>query len=111
MCLGCHDGVTALDSYGGDAGTVVLAGSAALAPAPDNDLSDDHPIGIDYPDLPAEYQDPLNFADGINDGPGVVLVDGKVECTSCHHVHNNGLGMFLRAPIQQSYLCLQCHIK
>jgi predicted CXXCH cytochrome family protein len=112
MCLSCHDGVTAIDSYGGTSGTVVMTGSAALG----TDLSDDHPIGIEYPTaLPSEYNDPNTFAPGINGGPGVKLVEinsvERVECTSCHHVHNNGLGNFLRVPIQESYLCLQCHIK
>jgi predicted CXXCH cytochrome family protein len=111
MCLSCHDGVTAVDSYGGTAGTVVLTGSAALG----TDLSDDHPIGIEYPNDPAEYHDPATYSPGINGGTGVQLVEinsvQRVECTSCHHVHNNGLGNFLRVPIQESYLCLQCHIK
>lgn len=111
MCLSCHDGVTAIDSYGGTTGTVVLTGSAALG----TDLSDDHPIGIEYPNDPAEYQDPTTFDPGINNGIGVHLVEvggvERVECTSCHNVHNNGLGNFLLVPIQESYLCLQCHIK
>jgi predicted CXXCH cytochrome family protein len=114
MCLGCHDGVTALDSYGGVQGTVVMTGSAALG----TDLSDDHPIGIEYPtDEPGEYNDPSTFDPGINNGPGVHLVEindngvQRVECTSCHNVHNNGLGNFLLVPIEESYLCLQCHIK
>jgi predicted CXXCH cytochrome family protein len=111
MCLSCHDGVTAIDSYGGTAGTVVMTGSAALG----TDLSDDHPIGIEYPTSSTEYNEPTTFAPGINGGTGVKLVTinglERVECTSCHHVHNNGLGNFLRVPIQESYLCLQCHIK
>jgi predicted CXXCH cytochrome family protein len=111
MCLSCHDGVTALDSYGGATGTVVLTGDANLG----TNLEDDHPIGIEYPTLPAEYNDPATFAPGINSGPGVILVAiggvDRVECTSCHHVHNNGLGNFLRQPMEESYLCLQCHIK
>lgn len=113
MCLGCHDGVTAIDNYGGNGGTgIVITGSANLGA----NLSDDHPIGIEYPTaLPAEYQDPSTFDPGIGSGAGVRLVQingvDRVECTSCHNVHNNGLGSFLRVPIQESYLCLQCHIK
>jgi predicted CXXCH cytochrome family protein len=112
MCLSCHDGVTALDSYGGTSGSVPLAGTANLG----TDLSDDHPIGIEYPvSQTYDYNNPSTFAAGINGGPGVTLVTiatvDRVECTSCHHVHNNGLGDFLRVPLQESYLCLQCHIK
>ncbi len=113
MCLSCHDGVTAIDNYGGNGGSgIVMTGPAKLG----TDLSNDHPIGIQYPlTNPAEYKDPATFAPGINSGPGVRLVTinglDRVECTSCHNVHNNGLGNFLRVPIQESYLCLQCHIK
>lgn len=112
MCLSCHDGVTALDSYGGATGTVPLTGDANVG----TDLSDDHPIGIEYPAADtANYRDPSTFAPGINSGPGVHLVEinsvERVECTSCHQVHNNGLGDFLNVPVLESYLCLQCHIK
>lgn len=112
MCLSCHDGVTAIDNYGGTAGSVVMTGSKALG----TDLSDDHPIGVEYPtSQPADYNVPGSFSPGIGGGTGVQLVTinsiARVECTSCHHVHNNGLGSFLRVPVQESYLCLQCHIK
>ncbi len=114
LCLSCHDGVTAIDSYGGAAGTaaLVLSGGAALGA----DLTDDHPIGIAYPTaLPSEYRDAGTFAPGIGGGPGVQLVSiggvMRVECTSCHDVHNNGLNHFLRVPLEESYICLQCHIK
>jgi predicted CXXCH cytochrome family protein len=111
MCLSCHDGVTAIDSYGGNIGSIVLTGDAALG----TDLSDDHPIGIEYPSDPAGYNDPSTFDPGINYGPGVQLVEingtERVECTSCHEPHNNGLSNFLRVPLQESYICLQCHIK
>ena len=115
MCLSCHDGVTAIDNYGGNGGSgIVLTGATALGA----DLSDDHPIGIEYPtNLPSEYNDPATFDPGIGggDGSGVQLVNigglDRVECTSCHHPHDNGLGDFLRVPIEESYLCLQCHIK
>ncbi|RME41455.1 MAG: hypothetical protein D6788_01205 [Planctomycetota bacterium] len=113
LCLSCHDGVTAIDNYGGTGGTgIVITGDAALG----TDLSNDHPIGIEYPtSQPSEFNDPSTFAPGIGGGPGVKLVTingvDRVECTSCHNVHNNGLGHFLRVPLEESYICLQCHIK
>lgn len=112
LCLSCHDGVTAIDNYGGNGGTgIVITGSANLG----TDLSNDHPIGIEYVTLAGQYNDPASFSPGINSGPGVRLVTiggmDRVECTSCHEPHNNGLGFFLRVPLQESYLCLQCHIK
>jgi predicted CXXCH cytochrome family protein len=112
LCLSCHDGVTAIDSYGGATGSIIMTGDAALG----TDLSDDHPIGIEYPTSdPVNYQPPSAFAPGIGGGAGVRLVEingvERVECSSCHNVHNNGLGNFLHVPLQESYICLQCHIK
>jgi len=115
LCLSCHDGVTAIDNYGGNGGTgIVITGAKNLG----TDLSNDHPIGIQYPtSKPAEYNDPTTFENdaGVGGAGGIRLITvggaERVECTSCHSVHNNGLGNFLRVPIQQSYLCLQCHIK
>jgi predicted CXXCH cytochrome family protein len=113
LCLSCHDGVTAIDNYGGNGGTgIVITGDAALG----SQLDNDHPIGIVYPTAsPAEYNDPGTFDPGIGGGPGVRLAtinsEDRVECSSCHNVHNNGLGNFLRVPVQESYICLQCHIK
>jgi predicted CXXCH cytochrome family protein len=112
LCLSCHDGVTAIDNYGGNGGTgVTITGSANLGTQLDND----HPIGVEYVAAAGQYNAPP-FALGINSGPGVRLVADaggvdRVECTSCHEPHNNGLGFFLRVPLQESYLCLQCHIK
>ncbi len=116
MCLSCHDGVTAIDSYGGTTGSTKITGTANLG----TNLSDDHPIGVEYPDFATtDYNDPSGFDGGINSGDGVKLVTfgsgatavQRVECTSCHNVHNNGLGSFLRVPLQTSYICLQCHDK
>jgi len=113
LCLSCHDGVTAIDNYGGNGGTgIVITGDAALG----TNLDNDHPIAIEYPTAnPAEYNDPAGFDPGIGGGTGVRLITinsvDRVECSSCHNVHNNGLGNFLRVPLQESYICLQCHIK
>ncbi len=113
LCLSCHDGVTAIDNYGGVTSTgIVITGDANLG----TDLSNDHPIGIVYPTSnPTEFNDPTGFSPGIGGGPGVQLVTingvDRVECTSCHQVHNNGLGSFLRVPIQESFLCMECHNK
>ncbi|MCP4593430.1 MAG: cytochrome C [bacterium] len=112
LCLSCHDGVTAIDSYGTTTGTTLITSTANLG----TDLSDDHPIGIEYPTSDsANYNDPSSFTGGIAGSLGVHLVEvggiQRVECTSCHQVHNNGLGNFLNVPVIESYLCLQCHIK
>ena len=79
------------------------------------DLRDDHPISMAYP-TPA--QDPafttppdpqLGWA--INGGPGVRLYSGKIECSTCHNVHNPTNTPFLRVPKANDELCRTCHLK
>jgi len=109
-CLSCHDGVTAIDNYGGNDG---FFNDVKIPPwRPTNlsvDLRDDHPIGIQYPppDLTG-YHDKSTFT-----GVKVVTISGvdRVECTSCHNPHNNALGSFLRQTLDGSAICLECHDK
>ena len=108
MCLSCHDGVTAIDSYGGATGGINLGGRPS-AIGEDGDLTDDHPIGIIYPVGDPGYNDPAGFQ-------GVQLVTinniaNRVECTSCHDPHSAALPMFLRRTLDESLLCLECHNK
>jgi len=108
LCLSCHDGTVALDAFGGAPGNATnkMSGSALLG----TDLSDDHPISF-------TYNAALVTADGgLNDPTGATisgwLFGGKVECASCHDVHNNGLGdPLLRISNDGSALCLTCHAK
>ena len=108
LCLSCHDGATAIDSFGNNEGFFNDIKIAAGLPSNlGTDLRDDHPIGIRYPppDLP-QYNDKSTFV-----GVKVVTIDGvdRVECTSCHDPHDNSLGMFLRQTLDGSALCLECH--
>ena len=108
LCLSCHDGVTAIDSFGGNDN---FFNNVKIPPdRPSNlgtDLRDDHPIGVQYPppDLTG-YNDKSTFT-----GVKVVEVNGvdQVECTSCHDPHDNSLGSFLRQTLDGSAICLECH--
>ncbi len=106
LCLSCHDGVTALDSYGGQTGSNVMTGDHAVG----TDLRDDHPIGLPYPTT-GDY----NAATSVT-AAGLFLFDvgtevNRVECGSCHNPHNNTNGEFLRISNDASALCLTCHQK
>lgn len=103
-CLSCHDGVTAVDSYGGATGSTIMSGRGAIGAG--GDLTDDHPISITYDtallDLDPYLRDPSTATidpsvPGLGDGPGGpmtvqdALLKGvgrdQVECTSCHDPH------------------------
>ena len=70
-------------------------------------LGDDHPISLNYGT--AVTQDVGNF----NDPPtgSVKLFNGRVECPSCHNVHDPQYVPFLRQPNNGSSLCYACHNK
>ena len=129
LCLSCHDGTTAVDSFGGNVGTTVISGPAAIGGS--DTLADDHPISVLY-DTALSVTDP-----GMHDpstatvtigtggtkvrGPDTVanllLPADKVECSSCHDVHNNfvvpgAVGTpFLKVSKAGSAICLTCHDK
>lgn len=98
LCMGCHDGVTAVGSYGNLAGLDPLTGGAAIG----TDLTNDHPIGVDYPLSGHGWYDPVAVPE-----VGDLLEDGKVECSSCHRAHSASI----RIGMVGSALCLTCHNK
>jgi len=110
LCLSCHDGVTATDSFGGNVGTDYIQGSALIG----TDLSNDHPVGVLW-----DHQTDIEGTDCSNchDLHGGVTLDipfydGRVECSTCHDVHNStGNSELLRKPMTGSRLCLTCHGK
>lgn len=115
-CLSCHDGTTALDSYGANTGTNKLTGTTLLS----TDLSNDHPISFTYDSTlaakPRAYLvDPSSpGSSGIGTTIAAdMLIAGKMECSSCHDVHNDGVagtGM-LKKSNAASGLCTTCHTK
>ena len=135
LCLSCHDGVSAEGEESAvnadDTHNVINSPGAGheINPATPNcnachlnddddmypvrewrigpDLTDDHPISVSYEN--ARNNDPVSFQ--LNPLNGLKLVDGNVECTTCHDPHNVDLPSFLRVSNQNSYLCQSCHIK
>lgn len=100
LCLSCHDGTIALDSFGGNSGQNYISERASLG----TDLSNDHPIAVRWSGQ--------GNGSGLP-GEGVKLFEGKVECPSCHDVHNNEVTdeKLLRVSRQGSELCFKCHEK
>lgn len=138
-CLSCHDGAAGAPApygaagggavFGGDQHNIVtvqqsgggvdpncskchtgtLAGiySKALSMA-GPDLSNDHPISMTYPVANSNYKTPPDATKGWGD---VKLYNGKVECSTCHAVHDPTIAPFLVSTNGGSSLCLKCHNK
>ncbi len=136
LCLSCHDGTVGVLNYGGATGGMTLAEAYSCtnplgcSSVLGTNLSNDHPIGI-------TYNAALVTADGGLADPAtksvtigstvsktgtiasMMLVGGKVECNSCHDVHNrytvaNGGATakgLVKVSMAGSSLCLQCHNK
>ncbi len=116
LCMSCHDGTVAVNALfkaplDGNVGT--------LTPIPNNSsaylgtsLSDDHPINFTYDSNLASADGglvtPANSSYVTN---GIPLYNSKVQCASCHNVHDPQYTPFLRANNIGSGLCLKCHIK
>jgi predicted CXXCH cytochrome family protein len=73
------------------------------------DLQNDHPISMPYAGLTPKDPDfrPVDNKYGFNNG--VKIYDNKVECASCHNVHNPDVNLLLRTGAER--LCETCHIK
>lgn len=122
LCLSCHDGTVAIDSYGGNTGTTTVD-TINTAANVGTDLADDHPISFTYDSALAaadgELVDPA--ADGDSDpntvglaAPYLPLYNGNMQCASCHDVHNTvsaGNPSLLLKTTAGSAICLTCHQK
>lgn len=108
-CLSCHDGTVAIDAFGGRTGTVVVTGSRLLS----TDLSNDHPISFTYDAALATADGGLvTPASASAVSAGIPLFAGKLQCASCHQVHDNSTYQpFLRDSRVGSAICLRCHTK
>ncbi len=108
LCLSCHDGSVALGSYSGQIGTTYITGGARL----DLDMTNEHPISFIYDSLQAGgVWDKTHIYSGTKTVANLLDANNKMQCTSCHGVHNNSMGYFLKMRNVGSELCLACHTK
>jgi hypothetical protein len=122
LCMSCHDGTVAVDSFGGVTGTTMISTANNLGTT----LADDHPIGFLYNTALATSDgalfDPTTKTVTIGSGSqtktgtiaSLLLYNGKLECSSCHDVHNTftvGTSHLVKLPEAGSQICLSCHNK
>jgi predicted CXXCH cytochrome family protein len=114
LCLGCHDGSVAANWYGNNS---QLSRFSPIGK--DNSLANHHPVGFDY-DAVQSMDKEIRSADiayltatgTVRDhlyGPG----KARMECGTCHSVHNtgnSGESLLWRSDVR-SNLCLTCHDK
>ena len=128
LCLSCHDGTVAVNQYGyapsssqNNPGNsfITLQPRFAIGASAYGSLMNHHPIGFDYGYVQAiddEIKDASSALIG-NNPYGLTINDllfgGKLECASCHDVHNtkNTGKKFLWVEDTNSNLCLSCHAK
>jgi predicted CXXCH cytochrome family protein len=114
LCLSCHDGTVALENFG-----LTTTGTHFITPVNNTgtDLRDDHPISFIYdaalaatdPGLYNPTTQPSGMGGTISQ---TMLYNGKLQCASCHDVHNHaGVPHLLRKSNAISALCLTCHNK
>jgi len=129
LCLGCHDGTVAIDTfdkYAGTAGNEITniygGGVAAFAvggfvDGANRDLRGTHPLSITYDPVADPKLNPTATPMGASGTIADVLDHGKVQCSSCHDVHDQAAvaGTHLLRVAQTgatpSGLCLTCHNK
>jgi len=121
LCFSCHDGTVAINSFGGTTGTTFIGAGDKIGP----DLRSEHPIGFTYDTALATVDGSLKnpavatvtIGSGAQTKTGTItstmLFGGKMECASCHDVHNtftNG-GKLLKVASAGSAICIACHSK
>jgi predicted CXXCH cytochrome family protein len=135
-CLSCHDGVIAPEAYGRNTGGHAFSIDRGFT---DSTQNNNHPISFIYDtELAMNYEDlydPSTHLSGVadssktNNDPSTALSDNagtrgtinedmlfsnRMECSSCHDVHNTiavpGTKLLVKDSAG-SELCLTCHNK
>jgi hypothetical protein len=111
LCLSCHDGTIAIDSW---YSAVRTTQNSVFMPADRTvtDLTQQHPVNFTYNAALANAAGLLVPASTTSvDGAGEIpLFEGKMQCATCHDPHN-GKGIMTQAfPSQPSgTFCTYCH--
>jgi len=129
LCLSCHDGSIAVNTYGNapqSPKSISGGGSTITAEyniGKDGYLANHHPIGFPYDTVAALDSEIFDsntavFDQTIDGGSNIIPVSnllpgGKMECSTCHAVHNKGNSgeKLLYVSDRNSNLCLSCHNK
>lgn len=123
-CFTCHDGTQAIGNmlnlplgvasvnYAAAGANMDASGKLLGISLLGKDLTNDHPISITYPATDTGLVAKASVL-ALSNSVKLFGTSGteKVQCASCHDVHNNTNSPFLRVSMTNSALCLVCHIK
>ena len=119
LCLSCHDGTIALENFGGvSSGDHYISTANRIGGVDGDNLANEHPISFEYTSFLAGLDDGLRDP-STTDVPALggtisntMLFANKMECASCHDVHNSyNVPSLLKISNTNSQLCLTCHNK
>lgn len=113
LCLSCHDGTVAPGQTVAF-GTISTTGQMKSTSVFGTDLKASHPFSLQTPLVDAPNLNTLLLGNpGKTADPAVRLVNGTVECTTCHDPHIENIDkvqpLFLVRDSSNSALCLACH--
>ena len=114
QCLSCHDGTVAIDSFGGNTGSIMMSSKNLIGV----DLRNNHPVSFKYDASLAfsdrSLHDPASTLSGLGGTIDSDLLDSnhQLQCTSCHDIHNRqGDSSLIWKSNYLSGLCITCHNK
>ena len=114
LCLSCHDGTVAVGQSAAY-GTLPVTGQLKSADSFGTTLTGSHPFSLATPLKDAPSLQASLVAQGKTADPtgAVKLVNGSVECTSCHDPHVQNIDRiaqnFLVRDSSNAQMCLACH--
>ena len=114
LCLSCHDGTVAVGQTAAY-GKVTTVGSWTPGDTFGRDLSSSHPLSLVTPIKDAANLQASLVSSGTTADPlhKVKLINGNVECTSCHNPHTQSTDPiaqnFLVRDSSNAQMCLACH--
>ncbi|MFZ0911795.1 MAG: cytochrome c3 family protein [Candidatus Korobacteraceae bacterium] len=114
LCLSCHDGTVAVGNTI-VTGQITMKGAMYAQDVLGTNLQSSHPFSLQLPikdtiDLIASLASQGKTGDPLGK---VRLINGNIECTSCHNAHVQAIDMlsqnFLVRDSSKAQMCLACH--
>lgn len=124
LCLSCHDGTVAVNSFYGNkfTATIPVGGNIAaggLLTGPNllgTDLSSSHPVNFSMDQTTWTVKNThivgINTTTHATTGAVALPLDSnnKLQCATCHTSHDDTNTNFLRDTMARSAICTDCHL-